>query len=211
MKNYDEIDWWHRISLPDGRITPGRQETKGKLRTLDLPLSFSGKSVIDIGAWDGFFSFEAEKRGAKDVLAVDQAYKFPGGRDGIDYAREELGSRVRILPLSVYELDPREQGVFDYAFFFGVLYHLKHPLFGLEKVAAVGRTIILETTIDAGQYDVPVLEFNEFGKYGDPTNWSSFNESCLLAMMRSAGMGNIERTYINARGDRAVYRAQGNC
>jgi tRNA (mo5U34)-methyltransferase len=30
-----------------------------------------GKSVLDIGAWDGFFSFEAERHGAARVVALD--------------------------------------------------------------------------------------------------------------------------------------------
>ena len=65
------IKWWHRIDLGDGRITPGRDATQEKLETLHLPNSLSGKTVLDIGAWDGFFSFEAERRGAVRVLATD--------------------------------------------------------------------------------------------------------------------------------------------
>ena len=30
-----------------------------------------GKTVLDIGAWDGYFSFEAERRGASRVVALD--------------------------------------------------------------------------------------------------------------------------------------------
>jgi tRNA (mo5U34)-methyltransferase len=31
-----------------------------------------GKTVLDINAWDGFFSFEAERRGARRVVALDK-------------------------------------------------------------------------------------------------------------------------------------------
>lgn len=40
------------------------------LKRLELSDDLSGKRVLDIGAWDGFYSFECEKRGAK-VLAID--------------------------------------------------------------------------------------------------------------------------------------------
>jgi tRNA (mo5U34)-methyltransferase len=66
--------WWHSIQLPDGRITRGEktpqvQETEWK--SLRLP-PLSGLTVIDIGAWDGWFSFRAESEGAKRVVALDQ-------------------------------------------------------------------------------------------------------------------------------------------
>ena len=31
--------------------------------------------MLDIGAWDGFYSFEAEKRGAERILAIDSFYR----------------------------------------------------------------------------------------------------------------------------------------
>jgi tRNA (mo5U34)-methyltransferase len=65
--------WWHSIDLGDGVITPGQkplefiQEEIDYLRLPDL----TNKSVLDIGAWDGAFSFEAERRGASRVMALD--------------------------------------------------------------------------------------------------------------------------------------------
>jgi tRNA (mo5U34)-methyltransferase len=60
--------WYHAIDLPDGVVTPGiRGWTMESLQMPDL----TGKSVLDIGAWDGYFSFEAERRGAARVVALD--------------------------------------------------------------------------------------------------------------------------------------------
>ena len=70
-KQVEAIRWFHRIDLGHGVVTPGLDDTPAKLARLKLPESFAGKSVLDIGAWDGFFSFEAERRGASRVLAVD--------------------------------------------------------------------------------------------------------------------------------------------
>jgi tRNA (mo5U34)-methyltransferase len=66
--------WWHSIDLGQGVITKGlktAEQLGHELRALQLP-DLRGKSVLDIGAWDGFYSFEAERRGAKRVLALDQ-------------------------------------------------------------------------------------------------------------------------------------------
>ncbi len=65
--------WWHSIDLGNGVTTNGLRTTEQltyELKSLQLP-DLQGKSVLDIGAWDGFFSFEAERRGAKRVLALD--------------------------------------------------------------------------------------------------------------------------------------------
>lgn len=56
--------WFHTIDLGEGVVTPGDDDSPSKLRTLGLPDRLDGLSVLDVGAWDGFFSFEAERRGA---------------------------------------------------------------------------------------------------------------------------------------------------
>jgi tRNA (mo5U34)-methyltransferase len=65
--------WWHSINLGNGVTTNGFKspsQLTHELESLQVP-DLGGKSVLDIGAWDGFFSFEAERRGAKRVLALD--------------------------------------------------------------------------------------------------------------------------------------------
>jgi tRNA (mo5U34)-methyltransferase len=65
--------WFHSIDLGNGMVTPGAKSVETQqlqLEALNLP-DLSGKRVLDIGAWDGFFSFEAERRGAAHVTALD--------------------------------------------------------------------------------------------------------------------------------------------
>jgi tRNA (mo5U34)-methyltransferase len=65
--------WWHSIDLGQGVVTKGLQPPIVLAHLLDrirLP-DLSGKTVLDIGAYDGFFSFEAERRGARRVVALD--------------------------------------------------------------------------------------------------------------------------------------------
>jgi tRNA (mo5U34)-methyltransferase len=66
--------WFHSIELGQGVTTNGLKSVSklaGEVRDLQLP-DLRGKSVLDINAWDGFFSFEAERRGAARVVALDQ-------------------------------------------------------------------------------------------------------------------------------------------
>jgi tRNA (mo5U34)-methyltransferase len=69
----NEIGWWHSIDFGDGVRTPGYktpERLESEVAQMRLP-DLHGKSVLDIGAWDGFFSYEAERRGASRVVALD--------------------------------------------------------------------------------------------------------------------------------------------
>ncbi len=69
-----DITWFHSLDLGDGHVTPGIKapdQLAAEVAALNLPARLTGKSVLDIGAWDGFFSFEAERRGARRVVALD--------------------------------------------------------------------------------------------------------------------------------------------
>src|SRR5688572_5507601 len=90
--------WYHSIDLGHGVVTPGVDNSSRKLRRVQLPASLKGKTVLDVGAFDGFFSFECERRGAARVLASDYAV-WHGGHDqankrGFELARKTLGSKV---------------------------------------------------------------------------------------------------------------------
>ena len=65
--------WWHSIDLGDGVVVPGQKsadQLRSEVAGLQLP-PLTGKTVLDVGSWDGFFAFEAERRGAAHVVALD--------------------------------------------------------------------------------------------------------------------------------------------
>ena len=65
--------WFHSLDLGQGVVTPGikTQERLAKeVAWLSLP-SLSGKRVLDINTWDGFFAFHAERQGAAEVTGLD--------------------------------------------------------------------------------------------------------------------------------------------
>lgn len=196
-KEVTKIRWWHRIDLGQGIITPGLDDSPAKLKTLALPEDLRGMTVLDIGAWDGFFSFEAERRGASHVLATDLSCW--GGEEwstkaGFDLARKALNSKVEDMEIDVLDLSPEKIGVFDLVLFLGVLYHMQHPLLVLERVFSVtGKQLILETHTDMLLCRKPTLAFYpEAELENDPTNWFGPNASAVKAMLRSVGFRKIQ-------------------
>jgi tRNA (mo5U34)-methyltransferase len=184
---------YHSIELPDGSVLPGLQSIEHMRRRLDLfglPPDLRGKRVLDVGAWDGWFSFECERRGAQ-VVAVDCL-----PLDTFLEAKELIGSMVEYLTLDVNELSAKRLGTFDIVLFFGVLYHLRHPLLGLEKAVELSTdlTLVESYVIEREQRQIPaVMEFYERTELGGQVdNWCGPSPEALMAMCRSAGFAQVE-------------------
>ena len=167
---------------------------------MGLPQDLSGRSVLDIGAWDGFFSFEAERRHAARVVACDY-YAWHGvgwgtgqGKAGFQLAREALHSHVEDVDADVTDLSAERVGRFDVVLFLGVLYHLPNPLLALERVAAVtSGLLILETVVDMVGITRPAAAFYSGRELGDdPTNWWGPNHAAVRDMLLSVGFGRVD-------------------
>jgi len=204
-------DWYHSIELRPGVTTPGRAAERNVLPFLGIPDDLSGMSVLDIGCWDGFFSFEAERRGAKRVVASDVWETM--GRGAFDFARAELNSAVEPVQASVYDLpDVLSGDRFDLVLFLGVLYHLKHPLLALEKVAEVtapGGLAIVETAVDAeALMGRPLMAFYPGDELNhDPTNWWTPNVPALASMLGVSGFAGVTARVQLYGGNRSVFHA----
>jgi tRNA (mo5U34)-methyltransferase len=193
------IRWFHSIHLGDGTVTNGYQPfdvLRDEAATI-FRHGVAGKSVLDIGAWDGFFSFEAERRGAAKVLATDHfCWSGPGWgtKQGFDYAHKRLKSSVLSLDVDVFDLDPRILGQFDIVLFLGVLYHLKDPFGGLERASAMTRDLlIVETETAFDNLDVPVMRYFRGAELNnDPSNFWAPNTLCLESMLREIGFRRFE-------------------
>lgn len=203
-------DWYHSIELRPGIVTPGRAAERNVLPFLGIPDDLSGVSVLDTGCWDGFFSFECERRGATRVVASDVWETF--GRGAFDFARAELNSAVEPLQASVYDLPTVVEQRFDLVLFAGVLYHLRHPLLALEAVAEVtapGGLVIIETAVDAESLmDRPLMAFYPGDELnGDPTNWWTPNVPCLASMLEVCGFERVVSRVQLYGGNRTVFHA----
>jgi tRNA (mo5U34)-methyltransferase len=194
------IAWMHAIDLGQGVVTPSVGGNLVLLKRLGLPERLDGLSVLDVGAWDGFFSFEAERRGARRVLATD-SFQWDGGgwgtKRGFELARRALGSRVEDKTIDVLDLSPETVGTFDLVLFLGVLYHMRHPQLALERVASVtGRQLILETVVDMLQYARPAAAFYFNAELAhDRTTWFGPNIACVTAMLRNLGFHRVAVIY----------------
>jgi len=190
--------WFHKIDLGHGIVTPGFCESWG-YDPLNLP-DLRGRTVLDVGCADGLYSFECEKRGAKQILATDQSMM-----EGFLAAREILNSTVEYKEIDVFDISPQTVGTWDIVLFMGVFYHLKNPLFALEKLAQVTRYLLVvesHIVVLPSWDNVPLMTFYETNELMDEaSNWWGPNVECLIRMTRSAGFELVElqRTTIDTK------------
>ena len=158
MDLLQHFKWYQRIRLTDGVYTPGPMASEKKLRRIQLPEDLRGKSVLDIGCNEGFFAFEAERRGAAYVLAIDSDAM---ARKKFHVVKHLLKSNVEFLLLSVSDLHERTIGRFDVTLFLSVFHHLKDPFLALDRVASVtGEMAIMEflvAGIDGAGVEEPLV------------------------------------------------------
>lgn len=177
-----KYDWYHKINLGNGIITPGRnyemmwEPTKEFMRKVD----FQGKKVLDIGSWDGTFSFFAESLGAASVTASDLCIQ-----PTLNFAARVLGSKVEQQEASVYNLGmvfPPES--FDIVILNGVLYHLMAPLFALLSINTVLKPaglILLESAFHDNGRDEPYI----YVSYGEDEIYPGDSGSCTFPSPRA--------------------------
>lgn len=195
--------WYHSIELPDGTVMPGvipLEMLRQRIQSFPIPMDLRGRRVLDVGAATGWCSFEMERRGAA-VVAVDCVEY-----EEFHEARRLLGSGVEYRVLDMEEIRPELLGRFDYVLFFGVLYHLRHPLLGLERICALTTdTAFVESFVVNSERlhdatEIPALEFYETDDLGGQIdNWYGPNIPCLLAFCRSAGFASVSLEYCRER------------
>jgi len=197
-----KFHWHHRIPLTPSFTTPGivgPDTIPDWEKTYLFPsvAELKGASLLDIGTLNGLYAFEAERRGASPVVAIDRDPTFPDdAREAFRFAARVLGSRVIHRIRSVYELEPSDFGTYDFVLMYGVLYHLKFPLYGLYRAASVCRQVfLLEThvTLNDDLSWPAMLFYPESQLNNDPTSWWGPNRRCVDAMMDHLGFAIEER------------------
>lgn len=156
MIDFKNINWYHEFVFPQGLsaiskapdVNFHRKLWQFIKRYLD-EIDFRNKEVLDIGCWDGKWSFYAEKRGASHVLATDDFTQNWATDDGIRLAKELLKSNIEIMDLNVYDLNTINK-TFDIVLFLGVYYHLHDPLYALSQIRHTcnkDSTIVIEGSV----------------------------------------------------------------
>ncbi len=188
-------NWYHRIELPGGIVTPGPLPEENIAPLYRFPEDMTGQRVLDVGTWDGYWAFESLKRGAKEVVAIDD-FSDNLGQDiprkeiawlGFDLCREALGytkERCSHQDISLYDIREEGLGRFDTILFYGTLYHCRYPMLALDILRSIcDKEIRIETAIsnDVSIYrggfghgfgSQLVTEFYPGDEYGqNHTNW----------------------------------------
>lgn len=177
QRTIDDVAWYHDFDFGHGLRATSRIENVDAIRAvwrfieqqLD-GLDFRGKSVLEIGTWDGYWSFYAERRGAARVLATDDLSQNWAAGNGILLARELLGSKIEIRQdVSIYDLAGLGDR-FDIILCLGVFYHLHDPLYAFTQLrhrCHHDSLVVLEGSLacsglghnDARYFHNPWLEF----------------------------------------------------
>jgi 2-polyprenyl-3-methyl-5-hydroxy-6-metoxy-1,4-benzoquinol methylase len=189
-RRFEDYRFYHIIPLGEGLTTPGSPvhvESQAPVLAAIEQLEFEGKRVLDVGCRDGLYSFAAERRGAAEIIGIDNNRSVAAVELLIPY----LGSKVVMHELNLYDLTPDRFGTFDVIIFAGVLYHLRHPFWGLRVLRDLvkpGGTLVLETAIFYGVTTHPMLYCPVLGEspYG-PSSCSFFNRKGLSDSLESLG------------------------
>jgi tRNA (mo5U34)-methyltransferase len=195
----DRADFlWHQVwEIAPGVRTPGVNDVDALFHIAGLDGDMSGHSVLDIGTTNGGAAFEVEQRGASRVVAVDV---FDEHRFGFGAIRDLLGSNVEFVQANIYELPDALHGeTFDVVLFWGVLYHLRHPVLALDCVRSLARdqvmveTAICDHELSDDMRNKKLARFYRRDELGaDPSNWFTPTASLLGDWCASSGL-DVER------------------
>src|SRR5437868_9820804 len=206
-------EWFHNLDLHGVKTAPNHflgdfPNVKWQRTSPEIPARLDGATVLDIGCNGGFYSIEMKRRGAQRVLGIDVEDRY---LNQARFAAATLGLEIEFEKRSVYTVD-EIPGQFDYVLFMGVFYHLRYPLFALDKVIKKVRGNLLFQTMIRGSEsakqwdknyhfwnkqifkspDFPCMYFIEKSYSHDYTNWWIPNRAAVEAMLRSSGLEIIE-------------------
>ena len=196
-KMFDSVDWWYH-SFKIGNVE--NTNTKSSLNyqmwvSSMIPENLENKTVLDIGAADGYYSFLCESRGAKKVVAVDWM-EFTG----FSILHKVLNSKVEFRKLVIDDSNygfaaikskigtmDKIKEKFDVVLLFGVLYHLANPIMVMQKLFKNTSMLLIASHIvdskEPAMYYYPESSLLP----GDSTNWWVPTPSCLIDIGKRIG------------------------
>jgi 2-polyprenyl-3-methyl-5-hydroxy-6-metoxy-1,4-benzoquinol methylase len=209
---------YHRYEVEPGLFTPGQFldiEPQRCLDDLGVPADLSGLRALDIGAFDGPFTFDLERRGAQ-VTAIDVQ---DPDVTVFNAVKELKGSSATFVHGSIYDATPELLGTFDVVLFAGVYYHLKSPMLALQRIRRLLRDngqlfiegaamtdwvarelaallALPESGVEAIAELLDALPLSYFDTenklYDNWTNWWYPTTRCLEVMIRDSGFRNVD-------------------
>ncbi len=209
------LPWHHQIDFGNGILSPGNTPIATLRAQADVYFRdiIAGKTLLDVGAWDGFNSFEAKRRGAARVLAADHfawSDECWGKRASFELARQCLAPEVEVMDIDLPDMTPEAVGTFDIVLFAGVFYHLRNPFLALENIAKLAKEwLIVETHMDALDVSRPAMIFYPTTELAnDHTNWWGPNRPCVESMLKDVGFAHVEFTVHPHHANRGIFRGR---
>jgi len=201
------LEWYHTIDLGHGIVTPGVFDHRPIMHHYPIPERLDGMRVLDVATYDGYWAFEFERRGAKEVVALDvecfddldlpppvkakMTKEQLAGKTGERFylAKEFLGSKVQREICSVYDLSPERLGKFDMVHCGDLLLHLMNPAKALQNMCRVtsGFAMIIENYNET----LPLNTAQYMGGQHECV-WWQFSYGTLEQMIRDAGFSQVE-------------------
>ena len=160
-KHLEQNDtWYHAMNINGIQTKNTRTSSQYQMWASQIiPDDLTGKSILDLGCSDGFYSFLCEQRNANRILATDnEEFKFstftkhanriPAAdheeferykivhTNNTELCKKLLDSKIEYKKLDVYNVDLLEE-TFDFVLFFGLYYHLTDMISALKKIYSV--------------------------------------------------------------------------
>ncbi|TAM09749.1 MAG: DUF1698 domain-containing protein [Nevskiaceae bacterium] len=153
---YSPIDFGHGVVT--GNRTKLRRFNRGK-RLLQIPTDLSGKRILNIGSWDGYWALGFTRRGGA-VTCLDR-WDDPAFEQ-FQRVKRHFACDWSVQRMDVQDLEPDTLGSFDVVFCAGALYQLRYPLATLERLPHVTKRLLIPETvgmIPAAHGHFPMIAF----------------------------------------------------
>ncbi|OIR23844.1 tRNA 5-methoxyuridine(34)/uridine 5-oxyacetic acid(34) synthase CmoB [Bathymodiolus thermophilus thioautotrophic gill symbiont] len=172
---------------------PLDSEWRGDLkwdRVLPHIQPLKGKTVLDVGSGNGYFTYLMALAGAEIALGVEPFLLF-------NYQFQAIQTLINnppnafVLPLKLEQIP--EKPLFDTVFSMGVLYHQKDHLLHLQQlktVLAEGGELILETLIIDEKYGEQIIPQERYAKMRNV--WCLPSTNTLHTWLKKAGFKTIK-------------------
>jgi SAM-dependent methyltransferase len=179
VASVDDCFFYHTMELPGLGVVRGQWDLRGRFDDYTGGVPVAGKSVLDVGTATGFLSFEAEKKGASNVVSfdlsdprqqmfipfkdkpyycdyetfmADHAREIETWKNGYWLCHRLLNSKAEVFYGDIFRLPPA-LGQFEVVIAGAVLEHLNDQITALASLARLTKETMVIVT--------PVLETEE--------------------------------------------------
>jgi len=168
-----------------------------------IPKDLTGKSVLDVGCSDGFYSFLCEQRNANRILAIDyesfeMQKEFPESEqkknpNNLELYKKLINSHVEYMNLGLHDIDLIKE-TFDFVLFFGIYYHIQDLVSSLKKIySIVNDSVFLAGHILESEH--PIMYYYDTSNEDDLSNRFApivASPQCLINIANVCGFEKAE-------------------